>query len=378
MRMTPHQILLAFLYFFILLVLLPIFSSNKVHSAYYQEKDRKAIKDLEKTKNDFRKSRVSEFLRLTNQVESLQYHESQLKNNIDHLIVIIAKSPRDKEALILSQLAAEIGLSVRENDFLTNSMVICNASRTNFEELDHLSEYYPVLQASNTTKWKLFNSEEVKKHDFVECLGHALNRTSAKYVTIIRDVILPYSNFLPALTHIIRTKLSRSFSKGELVESPEWLYLHLHEPQTFMHYELSVTCIYELFMITCTGIILFYYTFRLCDPDLPRQYIVTYCFYGALYFLTFSLVIGRPYVNELRRLSYALYRVYDPPEPVQFSAMTLPSKNAAALRTHLTGIMCSAYVPFHEVLDHSVNTLELPAFVVSPSLFRYVVDESNF
>ncbi|CAL4117478.1 unnamed protein product [Meganyctiphanes norvegica] len=376
MRMTPHQILLAFLYFIILLVLLPIFSSNKVHSAYYQEKDKKEIKYIEKLKNDYRKDKVTEYLRITNQVESLQYHESNFKNNVDNLIIIIAKSPKDKEALILSQLAAEIDLSLREKDFLTSALVICNASRKDFNELEHLAEYYPVFQAYNTTQWKLFNSEEIIKHDFVECIGHAINHTSAKYITVIRDVILPYSNFLPALTHIIRTKLSRSFSQGELVESPSWLYMHLHEPLTFRHFDLTIVCIVELFLITCIGALLFYFTFRLIDPNLPHSYRVTYCFYGALYFFTFSLVIGRPYINELRRLSYALYRVYDPPEPVHFSAMTLPSKNAAALRMHLTGIMCSSYVPFHEVLDHFVNTMELPAFVVSPSLFRYVVDES--
>jgi len=376
MRMTPHQILLALLYLTILIFLLPIFSSNKVHSAYYQEKDKKTTQYTEKIKNDYRRGVVTEYLRITNQAESLQYHESRLKNNIDNLIIIIAKAPRDKEALILSQLAAEIDLSLRENDFFTNAMVICNASRTDFNELEHLSEYYPVVQFYNTTKWKLFNSEEVIKHDFVECLGHALNQTSAKYVTVIRDVILPYSNFLPALTHIIRTKLSRSISQGELVQRPDWLYMHLHEPLTFRHYDFTVDCICELFVITCCGILVFYCIFRLCDPNLPYNYRVTYCFYGALYFLTFSLVIGRPYINELRRFSYALYRVYDPPEPVHFSAMTLPSKNAESLRIHLTGIMCSSYVPFHEVLDHSVNTMELPAFVVSPSLFKYVVDES--
>ncbi|KAG0715858.1 hypothetical protein GWK47_010995 [Chionoecetes opilio] len=139
-------------------------------------------------------------------------------------------------------------------------------------------------------------------------------------------------------------------------------------------YQFNGECLWELVIIAITGGVIFYSIFRYLEgPSLPTFMRVTYTFYGALYFVTFAITIGRPYITELRRSAATFYRVYDPPEPVHFSAITLPSSSLEPLLKQLSVLRCSVYSPFHEALDHMMNTLECPGFVASPSFVTYAV-----
>ncbi|KAK8395799.1 hypothetical protein O3P69_005720 [Scylla paramamosain] len=159
-------------------------------------------------------------------------------------------------------------------------------------------------------------------------------------------------------------------SAGELIErGTPWLFLHLHEPVPLRQYDLSGECLWELLLLAITGGLLFYTVFRyLKGPSLPVFMRITYTFYGALYFFTFAFVVGRPYITELRRLTACFYRVYVPSEPIHFSAITFPSSSLQPLLQQLSTLRCSLHLPFHEVLDHMVNTLKYPGYVVSPIL----------
>lgn len=371
--MTPYQLFLAFLYFFIVLVILPIFCSEKVYSVYYEEDSKKAS-TIEKVNVEHRRKGVQEYLENTDPQTSLSFYESKLSEPVDNLIIILAKKPRHEGDLILSQLVAEVDRNIREQTFFTNGMFICNTTRIPFSELDHLSKFYPIRQSENTTSWKLFNSQEVIKHDFVECINQGRNNYRFKHVTVIRDFVVPYPGFLTALNYVTTKRLSSSLVRGDLRENPtSWLFLHLHEPVPFRHYEFSGDCVREILLLTIFGATLFYLVFGYVEgQQQPTSLRATYTLYGALYFLTFALFIGRPYVSELRRVASGLYRLYDPPQPVPFTAMALPYTSLSPLLTQLNLLRCSTYTPFYEVLDHMVNTLEMPAYVMSPSLFRYV------
>ena len=371
-----HQTLaLAFVYFFVILVLIPAFCGDKVFSLYYHG-DSEINLSIEKVKNKHRLARVDEYFKELNPSVSLLYHETKINNNLENLIVILAKK-QNNDYNVLSQLVTELDKNIQEDVDHKTGMMICNISRSSYQELDYVSMFYPVKQGRNSTSWKLFNPEEIIKHDFVECLSLAVNTTSAKYITIISDRVVPYANFLYNLNHIIHTKLENYMYFGELYpkQNEPWLFLHLQEPVVFRKYTWSWTCLYELFMITVIGGVVFYLIFTLMDPIgqySPSHNRLVITLFGALFFFTLALIIGRPYITELRRNAASLFRIYEAPEPVHFSGLNMPYTSAVMLVEHLSHLRCSVYVPFHEVLDQSINTLERPAYVVSPSLLRFV------
>lgn len=372
--MTSQPLMLSFCYFVLILVILPIFCSDKVYSVFYQG-DRIRNEETDKMKMDYRKSGVLEYLRNLNPQESNGYHDTKLTDSVDNLVIVIAKHPSRKDDLVLSQLVTELDRNIRSERFHRNAMIICNASRIAFGELRTLSMFYPVRQAKNTTSWKLFNKEEIIKHDFVDCISMGVNHTEAKYITLIRDKMVPYSGFLESLNSVISSQVSCTFRRGELHRrETSWLLLHLHEPIHLRHYRFSLNCLKELFLIASVGSVTFYLVFRWLEGKQPSHSFPTasFIFFGALYFFTFAMIIGRPYVSELRRTVSALHRVYDPAEAVPFSALSMPISSVNELLLKLNSIHCSNYVPFHAVLDHMVNTMEKPSFVISPSLFRYV------
>lgn len=372
--MTRHQLFLALFYFFILLVILPIFCSDKIYSVFYQE-DPLANQEVEVVKREQRRRGVKEYLQGTDERASLSYHRSLLQEPLDNLIVVIAKQPEYEEDKVLSQLVTEVDRNIRSQRLYRNGLVICNASRTPFQELHQLSRLYPVLQEENTTTWKLFNKEERIRHDFVDCIRLGQSVAKFKHLTLIRDVVVPYSGFLETLNQLLYLRFTHQITRGELVEQgTPWLFMHLHEPVPFRQYQLNGGCFRELILLAIAGGLFFYSVFRYLEgPSLPTFMRVTYTFYGALYFVTFAIAIGRPYITELRRFAADLFRVYDPLEPILFSAMTFPASTLQALLQQLSILRCSVYSPFHEALDHMVNTLEYPGFVVSPSFVSHAV-----
>lgn len=371
--MTTYQIFLAFLYFFIVLVILPIFCSEKVYSVFYQGDETKA--DItERINMEYRRQGVEKYLENMDPHSSRAFHEAKLSTPLDNLIIVMAKRPKHPEDLVLSQLVTEIDRSLRAETFYRSAMFICNTTRVPFAELDRLAPFYPVRPSENTTKWKLFNPQEVLKHDFVDCVTQGMKGAAFNHVTLVRDVVVPYAGSLSALNYLLANRLSRTLVRGDLRQREgSWLFLHLHEPVAFRHYEMTSECLRELLLLAIFGGGIFTWVFRWFEgPHQPPSLRATYAFYGALYFLTLALSVGRPYVSEVRRAATAFYRLYDPPLPAHFSAMALPATILPPLLTQLDLLRCSAYTPFHEVLDHMVNTLEAPAYVVSPSLFRYV------
>ncbi|XP_050695838.1 uncharacterized protein LOC126985259 [Eriocheir sinensis] len=373
-NMTPHQLILAFIYFFVLLVILPVFCSDKIYSLFYQE-DPLRNQEIEVVKREHRRQGVKEYLGETDEFESLAFHRTLLRENLDHLIVIIAKKPEYEEDKVLSQLVTEVDRNIRSQRLYRNALVICNASRSPFEELRMLSRRYPVIEALNSTKWKLVNKEEAIRHDFMDCVGLGRSVAQFNHLTVIRDVVVPYPGFLETLNQILHLRIDYGTVRGELrARGTPWLFLHLHEPVPFRQYQVSWESLWELLMLALSGGLLFHLIFRYLEgPTLQTGLRVTYTLYGALYFVTFAVVVGRPYITELRRYAAGLFRIYDPLEPVHFSAVTLPFNILQSLLTQLSMTKCSIYSPFHEALDHMVNTLECPGFVLSPSLVSYAV-----
>ncbi|KAF2359369.1 hypothetical protein FHG87_009877, partial [Trinorchestia longiramus] len=154
-------------------------------------------------------------------------------------------------------------------------------------------------------------------------------------------------------------KFLHKMSCGEWVPNlNQWLFLHLQEPVKLRAYHYDSTSFRELLIISLLGATLFHVTFKLLDPHLSSRSVVFTVLYGGSFFLTFALCLGRPYTTELRRIIPALYRTYDPPEALHFSALTLPSSSFGKIEPLLQSTRCSQYVGFHRVLDSLINSLE--------------------
>ncbi|XP_076063101.1 GPI-N-acetylgalactosamine transferase PGAP4-like isoform X1 [Oratosquilla oratoria] len=376
--MTPYSIFLIFLYFIVLVFLLPALSGGKIYSLYNYRSDIEN-RIIEDTKQEFRKVGSIHHLGNLSMEESIYYHEQQLKGTVDHLIVVLAKSPRNEKHHVLTQLATEVDANVRSvsvSKGMSSGMFICNTSQHEFTELDILSRYYPVLTTSNNASSKHFNKEDIKRRDFLGCLGLAREVSVARYMTIIWDVVVPYPGFLRTLGALLSTRINCSIRRGELVPvNKDWLYLSLHEPVASRGFGSNLASFHELIVMALFGMILFYLIFLVLEPGQTSSTRVLYCFYGILYFITLSLIIGRPYLTELRRLSPTLFRVYQQQEPTYVSAITVPTANSRELTGLLQQTRCSSYSPFHHVLDRISNTLEKRILLVSPSLVRYVVQD---
>ncbi|KAK3865126.1 hypothetical protein Pcinc_029241 [Petrolisthes cinctipes] len=288
----------------------------------------------------------------------------------------------EQDDLVLSQVVTEIDRNLRKEEIYHSALIICNTTPVpNTSELNNLAQLYPVISTdtTKTTKSKkaVLNAEELLKRNFIECVYKGVKRyhNNAQHVTVIRgDIIVPYPGFLNVVNQAINKRLSSKFMRGELMPSEtSWLFLHLHEPVPFRHYDLTWSSFMEVLLLTVSGAVIFCLIFRWLEgPNQTSVTQVTYACYGALYFLTFTLVIGRPYVSELRRIGIDFYRLYDPYEPVHFSAVTFPTSSLSKLLVEMRRLRCSQYVPFHRVLDQMVSTLQLPGYVISPPLVRYV------
>lgn len=372
--MTPHRLILAFLYFFVVLVVLPIFCSNKIYSVHYQD-DPKRNAEIDAVKREYRKNGIREYLLHIHHNESLAFHKSKLSAPVYNLVIVIAQNSTPKEDLVLSQVVTETDRNIRREQGYHSALVICNTTSAPDSELENLAQFYPVVSTNTTTKSKkALDSEELLRRSFVGCIRQSLERTNTQHVTVIRDLVVPYSGFLTVVNQVMNRRLSSRFVRGELMPSENpWLFLHLHEPVPFRHYDFSSSSCGEISLVTVSGAVIFCLVFRLLEG--PHQTFVTqvtYACYGALLFLTFALVLGRPYVSELRRALADFYRLYDPYEPVHFSAMSFPITTLPKLLDQMSSHRCSPYVPFHRTMDQMVATLEMPGYVISPSLVRYV------
>lgn len=374
--MTPHRLILAFLYFFVVLVVLPIFCSDKIYSLHYQD-DPKRNAEIDAVKREYRRNGVKEYLYHIQDNESLAFHKSKLSAPVYNLVIAMAHNSTPKEDLVLSQVVTEIDRNIRREQGYHSALIICNTTSAPDSELENLAQFYPVMSTDTTTikGKKALDSEELLRRSFIGCIRQGLERTNnAQHVTVIRDLVVPYPGFLTVVNQVMNRRLSNKFVRGELMPSETpWLFLHLHEPVPFRHYDLSGSSFGEISMVTLSGAVIFCLVFRWLEG--PQQTFVTqvtYAFYGALLFLTFALVLGRPYVSELRRVVVDFYRLYDPYEPVHFSAMSFPTRTLPELLDQMNSHRCSPYVPFHRAMNQMIATLDLPGYVISPSLVRYV------
>lgn len=336
---------------------------------------------IEEVKSSYRLNHSRDLLTALDPRMSMAFHNARLSSgDVEHLLVILVRNVdqmQPSRAQYLLPLTTYLHEMVaRDTD---TGMFLCDTTTHYNPILQNLTTYFPSYQIENTdyvqNKLMNYTSDNNRlKNSFINCLKLASEiTTSPKVFTVFNENILPYEYFRRDIKGIIKNKLDNKLLSGEYVPNRDkWLFLHLQEPANFRVYHCDFASFLELFIIAAIGSLIFHAIYQLIDNQMSSSNVVFTLMYGGVFFLTCALSLGRPYVAELRRYACSLYKVYDPPEAVHFSALTVSSSSYERMEPHLRTISCSDYVGFHEVLDSMINTLEIPGYVISPSLVRYV------
>ncbi|XP_047735533.1 uncharacterized protein LOC125177588 [Hyalella azteca] len=376
--MNNHIVLLSTLYLIIVGFVLPYLLRERIFSMFFELNDLEN-ELLEDTKFHHRQKHSMAYLQALEPGKTLPLYDARLRSgNISHLIIALVRDPDHRRgSQYLTQLA--VGLHEASVDDNHTGIFFCNGTSEENPYLTKVAQHFPVYDVpkSNSEDKLSFSSkrENKLKTAFLECVRLGLNQTNSAplLVTVFNDNVLPLPHFSQDIKKIVRHKLSHRMSCGELIpRSDQWLFLHLQEPVGLRSYRYDTESLRELLLISLTGAVVFHVIFKVLDPHLSSRSVLFTFIYGGSLFLTFALCMGRPYTTELRRVTPALYRTYDPPEALHFSALTLPSSSFGMIEPLLRTIKCSQYVGFHRVLDSLINSLEIPGYVVSPSLVQYV------
>ncbi|KAL7632234.1 UNVERIFIED_CONTAM: hypothetical protein RMT77_017450 [Armadillidium vulgare] len=376
--MNSLLLILLYIYFAVVLIFLPSMCKSRVLSPLNTLSMKENV-EIEEYKNQYRKQYAKEYIHNLNVSNKYFKYVNIYNKHMDHLFIIIPShrlnSSSGKETLALTQLVTEIDKNIKEEKSMKADFFICDQSEKT-DELKNLEKFFPSISESKIKKYN--NIEDFYRSSFVNCVQIALEKLKAKpnYVTIIRESLLPYSNFLSKLHFLIERKIENSIFRGELQPTNnDWLFLHLHEPIPFRYYGLNWCSIREIFIILITGGAIFYlFGNALNINKYSKASTPIFCMFGSVLLITLAFGIGRPYIIEIRRSFNAMQTFYAQPSPVFVSAVTLPAAGASIMVEYLQRLTCSQYVPFSDVWDHSVSTLGKEGYIASPSLMRYIAN----
>ena len=379
--MKSLVISLIFIYFVWLLIFGPLFYSGKVHSIFntMDAHDNRAIEMMANTQ---RKQKIKLKLDLLNHSMKI-YHQNKLGNHSnDHVVIIIAtKEASTSGKYSLSQLVMQMDQAMREDP--KSAMIICDQTEVHSEEMRVLLQLFPVHKPTSVSKSssKRRNQQETKKNNFVQCI-RSVERVieyHPKYLTVLYDTIVPYDNFIRNLRQALDYKIESKILRGERVKLTQypWMYLLLQEPHDLRGFSMDGSSFVELLVVSCTGAFVFYLYAVYCETRFyssrtALNVTVIFCIFGAIFFLTCALVMGRPYLTEFRRHFPSLQRIYELTNPVEISAVIMNSTNAMEIVKELDKSMCSNYFTFAHTWHHLTNAFDIPGYILSPSLVRYV------
>lgn len=378
-EMNNHRLILIACYLILVFIVFPTSNRNHVFSLL-SSMNLKENSLIEEVKSSHRLEHSKQQLNDLDPSSTLHLHKERLTtSHLDHLFVIMARNVQQKRP---SRAHYLLPLTMHLHDVVTGDnstgMIVCDTT-THLNEIFHnLTNYFPTYKIRNEMSSNELinytNENNILKRSFSNCLKGAIENTNyPRILTIFNENVLPYHYFARDIRELIRTRLDKKISSGEfIVNDDKWLFLHLQEPIQLRLFQCDYESFRELVIVAIIGALTFYLIFRVLEPQMSSSSVLFNALYGAIFFLTFAFCLGRPYLSEIRRNMSALYRIYDPPEPVGFSALTLPTSSYYLMEPQLRTISCSDYVGFHNVLDSLINTLEIPGYIVSPSLVRYV------
>ena len=210
---------------------------------------------------------------------------------------------------------------------------------------------------------------EKEKQDYVFCMNASLQQREADFVMLVEDDALPTADLLPVMHHTLTRHLA--------VAPPHNLaYIKFYHPPHLLSYVAlereRLTELWGLSVVLATLVTLAYWG--------PRRVLVgsapahLYCVWGLLgvYWGLVALAVGRPNVQQLRRLASPHLHSFTPAPSCCTPAMLYPRPGALAVLQHLTNTTCRKNYGKDSALDDLVATSSLTATLVQPNCFTHI------
>ena len=251
---------------------------------------------------------------------------------------------------------------------------VCQIDSKQSNDTDRVSKYVHVFQRPEEsvrrawsdptdTVWHL--REEKEKSDYVFCVRQTLQLLQADYLLMLEDDAIPRDDALDVIEHILDHRGNQK----------SWLpnYFKLYHPSRVEGYfgaepeKLLGLLAFGAFF----GTVLFGLTFpvtryRMANPT-------TMWLLCMLYVVFMAVCVGRPHVNQLRRLSPSLTSVL-PDSPCCTQAMLYPRDSAVHLSHHLASWPVHDGLPKDAAIEQYARTRwrRRGARLVQPRLFDHV------
>ncbi|XP_066273742.1 post-GPI attachment to proteins factor 4-like [Branchiostoma lanceolatum] len=277
-------------------------------------------------------------------------------------------------------LLQTVAAIVQENQPSTR-ILICNMDPEPSAHTDavYLSSFFSMVSrygngAVNVPNGKL----EKEKQDYVYCLRKSLE-TNPRYVLVLQDDALAVPGSLQVLDYIIRNKVERTrrgwdFTPNNVAKRflklymPEYIQRDFH---TVKPKRIAANLAELIGYGLLGGTLLRLLHIVLVEKGQSWTLLSGFFFSSVVCCILAALVISRPHLLELRRISKYLYVMLDANDCC-LPATLLPTAAAQELATFLEGVTCGGGYPLDTAVDEFVRSKGYRQFAVEPNLFRHI------
>lgn len=371
-------------YFLTFCVILPLAFNNLPLTKYYHLFRNGAdilreAKDLTRTHADLADEKLASFDKAATKQ---QYEETNRKSDLKYVIGVIT-IPRPGTGTRAPRYLTQVMVALHEilqhsNRMEETGMFICNTQRppaNEHHEAIGLSQYFPMVHSKFD---QLKDRYEKEKEDYVFCLREA-QKLSPKYVLLLQDDALPHPDFYSVMSHVLRHRVESQLHHGALHSaSDQWLWLKLNFPNSLAKYERNYFFALEwiclcIILASMFTLIIPYAPY----PSPPRNgkngTIPLFAIFPVIfaYFLLFTWVLGKPYINLPRSLSKSFYTV-GPGTSCCLPAVLFPQSQIPSILAYLQRTKLDKDNPLDFALDDYREESNLRQFLINPNLFSHI------
>ncbi|XP_078689786.1 GPI-N-acetylgalactosamine transferase PGAP4-like [Branchiostoma floridae x Branchiostoma belcheri] len=304
---------------------------------------------------------------------------SNVRTTVAFLTTRRTRSVHPTEEYSPRYLLQTVAAVVQENQPSTQ-IIICNMDPEPSAHTDavYLSTFFSMVSrygnGVNVPNSKL----EKEKQDYVYCLRKSLE-TDPQYVLLLQDDALVVPGSLHVLDYIIRTKVERTRHGWDFTTNndaknflklymPEYIQRDFHtvKPKRIAA-NLAELVGYGLL----GGTLLRLLHIVLVEKGQSWTLLSGFFFSSVVCCIIAALVVSRPHLLELRRISKYLYVMLDANDCC-LPATLFPRAAAQDLVTFLEGVTCGRGYPVDTAVDGFVKSKGYRQFAVEPNLFRHI------
>lgn len=281
------------------------------------------------------------------------------------------------EPYYLTQVVAHF-LHFMQETSLPLNLTICNVDTDpeSYTEAKWLETIVPTIRRYKTAKEAAeadtLHILEKEKRDYVFCLKSSLS-SGANYAFLVEDDALPHKDLFQVLPWVIRTHLDNQYLRGEFQAPPsDMAYVKFyHPPHLLKYFALEGERLSELFGL---GALLGTLLLGVINQLWPLPS-------GSLHFLWVILMIyvilvvfalGRPNMQEVRRIWSPYLYSYTPAPSCCTPAMLFTRESGTKIVNHLSRIRCRKDYGKDSALDDFLRWNKLGAHLVQPNTFTHI------